>query len=74
MKKVNVPTKQMSKFPGKWIAIDTIKNKIIAVSNTPEGITPVVTMPINTPSNQVPSAFKVPYKNEDPYIFSHSFI
>ena len=56
----------MGKFAGKWVAIDTKKDKIIAVSDTPEGIKPFVTRSINdkTPDEEIPTAFKVPYKNE----------
>lgn len=70
MKKVNVSVKQMGRFAGKWVAIDDSKDKIVAVSENPEEIRPFVSRPLNdkTPTEQVPYAFKVPYKNEGPYI------
>lgn len=70
MKKVNVSTKKIDQFAGKWVAIDTIKDKIIAVADTLAGIGPLVTRKIsdNIPDEQIPAAFKVPYKDEGPYI------
>lgn len=70
MKKVNVSTKKIDQFAGKWVAIDEIKDRIIAVSDTMAGISSLVTRKITdkTPDNQIPAAFKVPYKDEGPYI------
>ena len=68
MKKVNIPTKEMEKFAGKWVAIKD--DRIIAVGNTLEDISPLVTKKITdkTPDEQLATAFKVPYKDEGPYI------
>ena len=70
MKKVNFSTKQMGKFAGKWVVIDPLKNKIIAVGDELKDIGNLVTRPISDkrPSGTVPAAFKVPYKDEGPYI------
>lgn len=70
MKKLNVSTKQIDKYAGKWVAIDEVKNKIVAVSDTLNGIGSLVTRKTSdkTPDNQIPAAFKVPYKDEGPYI------
>jgi len=70
MKKVNVSTKQMGKFAGKWVAIDTIKNRIVAVADTLKEIDLIVTRKVTDkiPDEKIPAAFKVPYKDEGPYI------
>ncbi|MBI3443242.1 hypothetical protein HY008_01085 [Candidatus Woesebacteria bacterium] len=70
MKKVNVSTKQMGKFAGKWVAIDTNKDRIVAVADTLKEIEPLVsrTAGDKTPDESLPAAFKVPYKDEGPYI------
>lgn len=69
MKKVNVSTKKIGQFAGKWVAIDPLKNKIIAVGDYLKDIDKFITRPINDPrpSGTVPAAFKVPYKDEGPH-------
>lgn len=70
MKKVNVSTKQMGKFAGKWVVIDPVKDKVIAVGDTIKDIEPLITRPKTDkrPSGTVPAAFKVPRKDEGPYV------
>ena len=70
MKKVNVSTKRIDQFAGKWVAIDDVKDRIIAVSDTLAGIGSLVTRKISDriPDDKIPTAFKVPYKDEGPYI------
>ena len=70
MKKVNVSTKLMGRFAGKWVVIDPVKEKIIAVGQTLEEIDPLITRPIgdSRPSGEVPTAFRVPRKDEGPFI------
>lgn len=70
MKRVNVPTKQMGRFAGKWVIIDPIKQKIIAVGDELKDVGHLASRSISDkrPSGTVPTAFKVPYKNEGPYI------
>lgn len=70
MKKVNVPTKQMGKFAGKWVAIDTQKGLIVAVGETLKEIEPFITRSLKdkTPDEKIPAAFKVPRKDEGPYV------
>jgi len=70
MKKVNFPTNRMAKFAGKWIAIDPLKEKIIAVGDTLKEIGHLVTRPISDkrPTGTVPYSFKVPRKDEGPYV------
>ncbi|MBM3209497.1 hypothetical protein FJZ40_04380 [Candidatus Shapirobacteria bacterium] len=70
MKKVNVSTKQMGKFAGKWVAIDPVKDRIIAVGDTLKEIGHLVTRGIKdkTPDEKIPAAFKVPRADEGPYI------
>ena len=68
MKKVNVSTKQIDKFAGKWVAIK--RDRIIAVGDTLKEIGSLVTRKVTdkTPDEEIPAAFKVPYKGEGPYI------
>jgi len=59
MKKVNVSTKQMGQFAGKWVVIDPLKNKITAVGDELKDIDALTTRPITDkrPSGTVPTAF-----------------
>lgn len=70
MKKVNVSTKQMDKFAGKWVAIDPAKKRIIVVGDTLKEISSFVSysLPDKRPKNARGYAFKVPRKDEGPYI------
>jgi len=70
LKKVNLPTKKMGKFAGKWVAIDPIKDKIIAVGETLKEIGPLVTQSLKDkkPVGKAPFSFLVPRKNEGPYV------
>lgn len=69
MKKVNVSTKQIDKYAGKWVAINTKTDRIVAVGDELKDIGPVISRPISDKrsSDDVPAAFKVPYKDEGPY-------
>ena len=70
MKKVNVSTKNLTKFAGKWVVIDPATEKIIAVGETLKDIESLITRPVSDTrlSGTVPAAFKVPYKGEGPYV------
>lgn len=70
MKKVSVSTKYMNRFAGKWVAIDPVKDIIVAAADTLKEIEPFITRPANDlrPSGTTPAAFKVPYKDEGPYV------
>lgn len=70
MKKVNLSTKYMGRFAGKWVAIDTIKDVILVAGDTLKEIAPLVTRSVSdkTPDDRIPVAFKVPRKDEGPYI------
>ena len=70
MKKVNVSTKNVRRFAGKWIVIDPLKDKIIAVGDTLGEIDSLITRKEDDKrlSGTVPAAFKVPRKDEGPYI------
>lgn len=70
MKRVNVSTKQIGKFAGKWVAIDPQKEKVIAVGETLHEIAPYVSGKISDKKKIKASAFKVPYKDEGPYILT----
>ena len=69
MKKVNVSTKYMNRFAGKWVAI--LGERVVAVGNTLQDIRPVVTRTSidKKPDAQIAAAFKVPYKGEDLWIY-----
>ncbi len=70
MKKINTPTKNIGQFAGKWVVIDPLKERIIAVGETLHEIAPLITRRAtdNKPSGTVPAAFKVPRKDEGPYV------
>lgn len=70
MKKINVSTKQMWKFAGKWVVIDPLKDRVIAVGDTIKDIEVLITRPETDkrPSGTLPAAFRVPRKDEGPYV------
>lgn len=68
MKHVNVPRSQMEKFAGMWVAIDTKKQRIIAVGKTLNDIGPLVSGRIEDKNKIKAAAFKVPRKDEGPYV------
>ena len=68
MKKVNVPTKDMGKFAGKWVAIDPRKDRIIAVGETLKDISSLVSGKASSKDKIAAASFKVPRKDEGPYI------
>ncbi|MDP3724790.1 MAG: DUF5678 domain-containing protein [bacterium] len=68
MKKVNTSTKNMGQFAGKWVAIDTKSNRIIAAGTTLQEISPFVTGKTNDKHKIAAAAFKVPRKDEGPYV------
>lgn len=70
MKRVNVSTKNIGKFAGKWIVIDPRKNIIIAFGSTLKEIGALVTRSTTdkNPAGTVPFSFLVPRKDEGPYI------
>lgn len=70
MKQVNVSIKYMDRFAGKWVAVDTTKKRIIAVGETLKEIEPFTTRSVKdkTPDEEIAAAFKVPRKDEGPYV------
>lgn len=64
MQRVNVLTKDIDKFAGKWVAIKD--DRIIAVGDTLDDISSLVTKKITDKSSDsdLATAFKVPYKDE----------
>ena len=70
MKRVNVSAGNMDRFAGKWVVVDPVKNKVIAVADNLEEIDSLITRTEKDqrPSGTVPAAFKVPRKDEGPYI------
>ncbi len=70
MKKVNSPTKNMGQYAGKWVAIDTMSNQVIAVGKTLQEIAPFVTGKTDNKDKILAAAFKVPRKDEGPYVLN----
>lgn len=70
MKKVNVPRNRIARFAGKWIVIDPIKDRVVAYADSLKEIDSLVTRSIGDTrlSGTVPFAFKVPRKDEGPYV------
>lgn len=68
MKIVNVPTDQMEKFEGKWVAIDPKTEMIIAFGDTLEEISPLVSGKKGDENKIKAYSFKVPRKDEGPYV------
>lgn len=68
MRKVNISTDQISKFEGKWVAIDTVEDRVIAVGDTLQEIAPFVTGKTSEKKKIMASAFLVPRKDEGPYV------
>ena len=68
MKQINVPSSQIEQFAGMWVAIDPDKERIIAVGKTLKEISPFVTGKVNEEKKIKAAAFKVPRKDEGPYI------
>lgn len=60
----------MGQFAGKWVVIDPLKDRVIAVADNLKEIDFLITRPENDkrPSGTVPAAFKVPHKDEGPYV------
>lgn len=68
MKTVNVPTSQMEKFEGMWVAIGTKRKRIIAVADKLRGISQFVTAEAGQEKKIRAAAFKVPRRDEGPYM------
>jgi len=68
MKKVNTSTKNMGQFAGKWVAIDPKKDRIVAVGVTLKDISPLVSGKVGEEAKIKAFSFKVPRKDEGPYI------
>jgi len=61
----------MGRFAGKWVAIDPVKNQIIAAGKTMRDIAPLVTHTADEktlPVGKAPFSFLVPRKDEGPYV------
>lgn len=68
-KKLNKKQKpNLSLYAGRWVALK--KGKVIAAGNTIQDIKKYVVRERNdqTPLAELPSAFKVPRKDEGPYV------
>ena len=68
VKKVNVSTKNIAKYAGKWLAIDPIKDQVVAVGETLEEIAPYVSGKMGEERKIKAYSFKIPFKDEGPYI------
>jgi len=74
MKKVNVSTNQMGKFEGKWVAIDSKKQKIIAVGDTLKDIGPLVSGTVKEKNKIKAYSFLVPRRDETRYLVPTPFL
>lgn len=64
---MNVSTKNMGRYAGKWVAIDPQKDRIVAVGQTLQEISPFVSGKRGEEKKIKACSFKVPYKSEGPY-------
>ena len=67
-------TKKLGQFSGKWVAIDPLKQKIVAVAITLKEISSFVSGKTENKHKIKAVAFKVPRKNEGPYVLTNRFI
>ena len=58
----------MGKFEGKWVAIDSKKQRIVAVGDTLKDIGPLVSGKKGEEKKIRASAFLVPRRDEGPYV------
>ena len=72
MKRVNTSTKNMGQYAGKWVAIDTKNDRIVASGKTLQEISSFVTGKTGNKHKIMAAAFKVPRKDEGPYILIFS--
>lgn len=72
MKRVNTSTKNMGQYAGKWVAIDTENDLIVASGKTLQEISSFVTGKTGDKHKIAAAAFKVPRKDEGPYILIFS--
>lgn len=68
MKKVNVSVAQMGRFEGKWVAINSNNQRIIAVGDSLKDIGPLVSGTVKEKNKIKAYSFKVPRKDEGPYV------
>lgn len=68
MRTVNMPTKNLGQYAGKWVAINPKNNLIIAAGKTLQEISSFVTGKTDNKDKITAVAFKVPRKDEGPYI------
>lgn len=69
---MKVSIKKMNQYAGKWVAIDPKKNLIVAAGKTLQEISPFVTGKTKHKDKITAAAFKVPRKDEGPYILIFS--
>lgn len=68
MKKVNVSTKYMNRFAGKWVAVDYENDRVVAVGKTLKEIAPLVSGKTGEEQKIKAYSFKVPRQDEGPYV------
>lgn len=68
MRTVNMSTKDLVKYAGKWVAINPDNQRIVAVGETLKDIAPLVSGNVKDKKKIKASAFLVPRKDEGPYI------
>jgi len=62
----------MGRYAGKWVAIDTQNDRIVAAGNTLQEISPFVSGKTGDKHKIAAAAFKVPRKDEGPYVLISS--
>mgnify|MGYP001567303906 CR=1 FL=1 len=72
MKKVDVSTKNMGSFAGKWVAINPKTDRIIAVGETLKDISTLVSGKVGDKDKIMAASYKVPRRDEGPYILIFS--
>lgn len=68
MIRVNTSTKNMGLYAGKWVAIIPKEDRIIAVGKTLKEISSLVSGRVGNNKKIIAASFKVPRKDEGPYI------
>ena len=68
MKKINTSTKYIGHYAGKWVAIEKKTERIIAAADDLQDIAPLVSGKRKDEHKITAYAFKVPRKDEGPYV------
>lgn len=67
---VNKSSKNLGRYAGKWVALDTKTRKVVAAGKTLKDIASFVTGKSSRANDIKAVAFKVPRKDEGPYVLT----